>query len=157
MKRRLLNLLTAGSLLLCVAVVALAMLTWNGVTVGLDFSARRAMSFRHGRAEYGSASSRAPGTQPVVSERWRFAGLDVRRDRFAGGDWYDQVSAPLWPLAVAAAALPVARAARRWRRRRASPGVCPVCRYDLRATPGRCPECGTAPTVSNDPPRSAVA
>jgi hypothetical protein len=32
----------------------------------------------------------------------------------------------------------------RWRRRRrARPGICPTCGYDLRATPGRCPECGT--------------
>jgi hypothetical protein len=29
------------------------------------------------------------------------------------------------------------------RRRRANAGRCPRCDYDLRATPGRCPECGS--------------
>ncbi len=32
-------------------------------------------------------------------------------------------------------------------RRRAAPGRCPVCGYDLRATPDRCPECGTIAKV----------
>src|SRR5687767_11319876 len=27
------------------------------------------------------------------------------------------------------------------------PGLCPRCGYDLRATPGRCPECGTPATT----------
>jgi hypothetical protein len=63
--------------------------------------------------------------------------------------------APLWSLAVVAAAGPavrLARAGRRWRRRRrehrrAAEGRCPACGYDLQASPDRCPECGT-PTKS---------
>jgi predicted RNA-binding Zn-ribbon protein involved in translation (DUF1610 family) len=31
----------------------------------------------------------------------------------------------------------------RFLRKKASPGTCPTCGYDLRATPDRCPECGT--------------
>jgi hypothetical protein len=59
------------------------------------------------------------------------------------------VTAPLWSLAITTGACPAlrgARAAGRWRgRRRARPGRCPACGYDLRATPGRCPECGVVP------------
>lgn len=55
------------------------------------------------------------------------------------------VAIPYWALALAAAILPIARAAQ-WRRvSRASMRLCRVCGYDLRATPGRCPECGHLP------------
>jgi hypothetical protein len=56
----------------------------------------------------------------------------------------DDVQAPWWALAAAAAAGPCIRlrAAVR-RRRRGNRGLCPECGYDLRATPGLCPECGT--------------
>jgi hypothetical protein len=54
-----------------------------------------------------------------------------------------QLTVPHWSLVAATALLPAAWGAHRWRsRRRARPGLCPRCGYDLRATPGQCPECG---------------
>jgi hypothetical protein len=50
--------------------------------------------------------------------------------------------APAWAVGTATAILPAIRFRRWLRRRKARPGLCPACGYDLRATPERCPECG---------------
>ena len=57
---------------------------------------------------------------------------------------------PHWLLTLTASSLPVIWLLR-WRRcrRAARLGLCPACGYDLRATPERCPECGTVPGKSN--------
>jgi hypothetical protein len=61
-------------------------------------------------------------------------------------DWF--LSLPYWLVTLLAAVLPGFRIVRTWlHRRRALPGHCRVCGYDVRATPGRCPECGTAVSV----------
>ena len=63
-------------------------------------------------------------------------------------------TAPIWPLTLASAVLPViaARAMllRRRERVRRQRGLGPSCNYDVRATPNRCPERGTEtrPTVT---------
>jgi hypothetical protein len=58
--------------------------------------------------------------------------------------WSDfhNLRVPLWPVVMLTSVLPVLRLTRSVRRRRARPGLCPACGYDLRASTGLCPECG---------------
>lgn len=167
MKRRLLNLLTALSLLLCLAALALLVRS-------------------HWRADWVTHSAITKADQRVVSNDWAFfsesGGVTItlrvwswdddfrshtgahwdrgtnpiRSGRFNdwfffGGQWMAAdprspwmrgVAFPLWTPALLFALRPAARLQRRLRRQR--PGHCPRCGYDLRATPDRCPECGTA-------------
>jgi hypothetical protein len=133
-RRRVLNLVTALSLLLCVAACVLKVQT---------------LSFR---------------TNPGLYVEWSLAGGDryhVRADpegvmafKFGGNLFgLPQLVLPYWLLFIATAMLPGTRFSRWSRSRQKRPrGVCTECGYDLRATPERCPECGTAP-----PPQETVA
>ncbi len=57
---------------------------------------------------------------------------------------YQTVSVPDWAIILIGLILPArfVRGSMRRRYRRAHPGYCANCGYDLRATPQRCPECG---------------
>ena len=156
MKRRLLNLPTALSLLLCVAVCVL----WvAGVYVQPSLSRYHAhgrgstrvyvnpdgLYFWKDESHYGvDASGKWDGaailSNPEVSG---LLGFGVGRDSPMFYRNARFVKVPHWFLVVATAVLPGYRLAARSRRR------CPErstyrarCGYDLRATPGRCPGCG---------------
>ena len=177
MRRRLLNLLTAWSLLMFVVVAVMAaraLVTWDVLHVRLPrhvvfLSVSRGDVLVGGwsRGEHDPGPGgflRHQSLTPAERERywqafvaphvaWRYAGFYSAHD--PAGDPKSKVSVgvPLWLPLVLLAAAPAARAvlfARRRRRQgRLKRGLCPACGYDVRATPDRCPECGTHP---GDPP-----
>jgi hypothetical protein len=170
MKRQLFNLLTAGSLLLCVAVGA----TWARSYFVSDMLRIRPGSWLlviHTLTDQGNLMCSWTwhddfGLQPRhagysadhflaedIYTSWRTSDIRLRvifqRGGFAaaGHNHYGNGGAlivPLWFVALCTGAVPVVRLAAWLRRRRGvRPGYCRRCRYDLRATPDRCPECGT--------------
>jgi hypothetical protein len=150
-KRWMLNVLAAMSLVLCIAIAALWVrtyvaqdqLSWrNGrwfvmaetYTGVVEISLSSAMTFRF--VPDGWQYFRSPYEQP-------FEHLAVHRERPApkNGGW-DRwlIVLPLWlPLLLSAAPLAVWW---KFRKRFNGNGRCAQCGYDLRATPERCPECG---------------
>ena len=171
MRRRLLNVATVVSLLLCVAACAL----W----VRSDFCG---YFDRVRRASSGSGSTAilAGGTLYVrhitsPAPWWHAVPLSYEGSKPRGGSAFvpattlqvdvigfgfnhsrgtsdgspfveTWVIVPLWAVSLVTAVLPAQWLARRMRlRRRARRGQCLACGYDLRASPERCPECGTVP------------
>ena len=165
-KRHLLNLLTALSLLLCVAVCVLWVRSYwvpesvsywgNAHVLGLYSSkGRAALTLATGtigpaEREAGGYGLRYKVVNPpsvITAGRWGFV---IRRIPVSGGTWSGTLHMVVvhdWLPVAAAALLPGAWLFRRVRMRNRRPGLCTICGYDLRATPGRCPECGAAPSV----------
>ena len=170
MRRRLLNLLTVLSLVLCLALVAMWVRShfvwdqWAGQRQGVQ----RVIVSDAGRIGYSEFRS---GRHIFPDSRWRWirrqprgsnaqaSGLhdlvrwDVRDQmKFHFGGERQTISArewwlPHWMPASVVAVLPLWRGSMVFARRRREPrrraGLCLSCGYDLRATPGRCPECGS--------------
>jgi hypothetical protein len=168
-KRRLLNLLTALSMLLCVA----ACMMWMRSDRTRDCLSASgphwasAVESDAGRLSvvitWYEAPKPLPGWQfalhhqelywdpTLIPPVWAAFGFEGRREiglpSMASRQprWtLSALTVPYW--AVFGAGLPaplltlMRRVCGRWRR---GQGRCPVCSYDLRATPNRCPECGT--------------
>jgi hypothetical protein len=158
MTRRLLNLLTLLSLLLCVTAVAMwlrsyrcqdqAILRFPNGRILLAWTGEGRVNWRQGRDDSTPPPHRtvfeqarlAPGPIMLPRTFWEHVGF---RGYF--GPSAISVIVPIWLLVAPTATPPVA-----WfyiysmrPRTRARRGLCLRCGYDLRATPGRCPECGT--------------
>ena len=161
MRRRLLNLLTTLSLLLCVAVAALWVRSywrhdaWDWGTrtgrAGVDsfsgyLSAGRVdvppaalARIPRGNFVYSEPAARAAAT--MLKPNWSFGVIRGTRFHQPGQLTATDVRVPHWLVALLAGIAPAVYGYRR--RRRPPPGYCRNCGYDLRASPGRCPECGT--------------
>jgi len=163
-RRRLLNLLTALSLLLCGALCALWVRSYLRTDTVCVVRGRTLLYWESSRGAVAFAlyTGFPPSDEPVVQEAsvrgWAWQ-TTPGRDRYRGVKrtfgfyWYSMATPPgsvqrivhLPDAAVllAGAFLPALRAARWWRSRQGpKPGTCARCGYDLRATPDRCPECG---------------
>jgi hypothetical protein len=165
MFRRLFTLLSALSLLLCVAVVVLWVRSywtaeafrWATAEGGRRAVGSNAGSLALGRQALAPSISRITTPHGYGYHTWPAGRGDSLRPlwSFLGfrytaltsfGVTVETVEVPYWALAAASAACPLVllyfRRLRPRRRRRL--GLCLSCGYDLRATPDRCPECGNA-------------
>ena len=92
------------------------------------------------------------GTPPRRVDVCNLRSLQIYRhsvtQRGQTGDAMLSIRVQRW-LLLGAQALPILLVIRLTRRRRALPGHCALCGYDLRATPDRCPECGTPRRVES--------
>jgi hypothetical protein len=170
--RILLNVATAVSLALVLAVVALGVRSyWRSDEVGLERNAPHlwritVMSVPRGCVTIMYVSASLP-PRPGAIERWY-----VDRKTWAPVPRWDAIfnrgvirrqfgpfmyatppapargasrilTFPLWFVTAVLLPAPVWTIRRLRRRRAPTSGRCPTCGYDLRATPNRCPECGT--------------
>ena len=163
MTRRLLNLLTALSLLICVVEVIMWVRSYWRLDIITIPSAGEEMSVSSYSGQLGFTQVAPVG--PVRELGWAWFRVDPM-SASASTLWHAEVARnrpdrqglvrilivfPHWCLAGLAAGAPVVRLiATRARRHQARSGLCPSCAYDLRATPDRCPECGT---IATDPAR----
>lgn len=145
MTRRLFNLLTGISLLLCVATVAFWLLTQNTTPnnrVTIDISAMD----RYRLYSVRGALILEDFPAPITFNQSDSAA--ARLAKYVSGR--RAIRIPYWLIALFAVIAPsiwLARLKRRRERDRLHAGLCPTCGYDLRATPDFCPECGAAPAV----------
>ena len=170
-RRRLLNLVTVLSLMLCVAVCVLwvrsywlsdeLLVTWRSgrafvettsggvglvLSLGGDWSnetglAHQVVPRKDSRQSLALLYS-GSGPGSTIWEGW---GAGYIYARFGPDRSIRELVLPSWVVCVASATPGAAfwiTTDRRRRRTRARRGLCPACGYDMRATPDRCPECG---------------
>jgi hypothetical protein len=177
MRRRLSNLLTALSLLLCAAVVVLWVRSYfvrdfvNYSRIkpyerdlrGPDLTAvtdAGLVELQLVQRHFAAVDEGSAADVPLPEQGWHWKTNAAERPfvRTVFGFGYESfwshpdftafnAAFPLWAPAALFAARPAIWLYRRVRRH-PYPGCCPHCGYDLRATPGRCPECGAEPAAA---------
>jgi hypothetical protein len=157
MKRRLVNLLAALSLLLCAATVVLWVRSYR-IADYLSFktddrsiavtSVAGQIAFMRTQSPYLLARDgfdfRSVPMQRYGRDPWGILGFGRYERHATLFDLY-VIDLPHWALDLVTLVLPSAWYHRHWRHwKRMNERSCVRCGYDLRATPDRCPECGTA-------------
>ena len=145
MARRLLNLLTVLSLLLCIAVAALWFVSHEskGWDMAVDGSERRFIGSYRGRLDYRIFSTDFAGGMPSGVRGHSCLGFGSYHVSYTGGGSIHSAEVPHWFVLVLTAVLPASSTVARIKRYRLCvAGFCPKCGYDLQATPNQCPECG---------------
>lgn len=172
MKHRLYTILSASSLVLCVATCVLLVVnrpicfSRGAFEDPTSFGVRldREIKVYHCTCLYipGSTHNSPPDAavnawfiaHPSRGADFGGIGWSVRHFVIVGiggsqalGDTEWDFAAPTWVITFSSALLPISYIIlmARKRRRIGSAGLCKSCGYDIRATPHRCPECGTAP------------
>ena len=146
MRRRLFNIATALSLVLCAGVLALWVRSF--LPTHLRFQAKQGQLIVYANEMPDVAFEQVMALPPApLPWDWQKLGVAKVQMNFFGHDTFIAGVSFFW-LAGACAALPVWWLIDRSRRRRRERGHrCGKCGYDLRATPDRCPECGTVPVA----------
>ncbi|HET6249690.1 MAG TPA: hypothetical protein VFE47_18520 [Tepidisphaeraceae bacterium] len=180
MRRRLFNFLSAISLLLCLCLAALWVLSYSHEE-GLGWAsstinAAGAATNGHLVAEFYRL---VPNQSEPAASGFKMRSVPNNPDEYLDIDglltiagshgfrWhsvayvslalpsvqhYHLILVPLWLLMLPTLILPATWLLRRRRTRlRQRTGLCPHCGYDLRATPGRCPECGREKSEDKNP------
>jgi hypothetical protein len=148
-KRRLHNLLAAGSLMMCIAMTLLWTDSYFGEMAVVHCSSSSRLVIACSKGDVIAASIKRPEKPGFYFVAGAPISYWQNLPTAMGSRWFGLalLSAPLngvicscWVLVLVTAAPPFIA----WIRKRPTPdGACPVCGYDLRATPTRCPECGT--------------
>jgi hypothetical protein len=144
MRRRLFNIVTALSLLLCAGM--LAMWVRSFLPTHLRFQAKQGRLVVYANEMPDAAFEQVMGilgTPMAIPWDWERLGVAKVQMSYFGHQTLILAVSFFW-LAGAFATLPAWWVIDRWRRQRRGRGHrCVRCGYDLRATPDRCPECGT--------------
>jgi len=177
-RRRLFTILSAVSLLLCLAILTVWVLAKTGQSPlrgkslsvddppGWDVWVSDSLGVYHFEAFPTTVFLLTPPRAPITFDvpgisydsKWRVAhpvnGNTWRYPQRAdGAESYIGIVhffvVSDWLIALFTAPLPGLAIIRYLRTRRSAHGKCRSCGYDLRATPDRCPECGAIPAKTN--------